>query len=276
MVCLGRAPYSHGMAFFAPHPASSPSIELDVRDYVYVFTVPAGASPVGPWHVVKVDLDATSGKSHILVRFVSGNRDDPGNSQHGEYARIEDAQTLSPCFMLVGGFGAGAGYMPAQTWTSEVLARPNAHFPIAFAAGIEFSSINPLTYQRIVALGPTFRFNNVYGYARYYRPSVPGQPYAVAPTGSFNLGMHATPLLDFGGFFNFGGEIGGDRTAWELPTSSGRYGPDAGGLIRYALTRHFGVSAMVERAWYRQAPAGEVSRRQTVISAGLFVRPSLP
>jgi hypothetical protein len=250
--------------------AAASGTEIDIRDYTYTFAVPNGV--YGPWHVVKLDVERATGKSRLRARFVTGNRENSGSPSHGQYVRLEDAQTLSPCFTAVGGLGVGGGYMPRTTWTAELLGRPNARFPVELAVGIELSSITPQTYQRILAIGPNFRFGNVYGYARYYRPSVPGQPFDVAPSGAFDLGVRATKRLDVTSVFNVGGEIGGDRTASELPTSSGRYGPDAGAGLKYALTGRFGATLFYERAWYRQAPGGEFSRRQAVISAGFFVQ----
>jgi hypothetical protein len=253
-----------------PQRAIAANTEVDLRDYTYTFAAPDGA--IGPWHVSKLDLEQTTGTSHVLVRYVTGNRDDPGRPAHGQYLRLEDAQTISPCFSIVGGLGAGGGYMPLRTSTAEILGRPTATFPVALAAGIELSSINPTTFQRIVAAGPTFRFGNVYGYARYYRPSVPDQSYAVAPSGAFDLGVRATRRLDVTGVYNFGGEIGGDRTASELPTSSGRYGQDVGTGLKYGLSNRFGASVFYERAWYRQAPNGQLARRQAVIAGGFYLR----
>ncbi len=250
--------------------ANAAGTEVDVRDYAYTFGIPG--RNYGPWHVIKIDVARALGKSRVLARLVKGARENSGNPSRGQYLRLEDAQTLSPCFTAVGGFGAGGGYLPRKTWTGELLGRPTAQFPVAFAAGVELSSITATTFQRIVALGPTFRFGNVSGYARYYRPSEPGQAFQVAPSGAVDLEVGATPRLDAAFVFNAGGEIGGDRTASELPTSSGRYGPDVGTGLKYAVTGDFGATAFYERAWYRQAPAGAFSRRQAVVSLGVFWR----
>lgn len=246
------------------------STEVDIRDYLYTFAVPKGE--LGPWHVMKLDVDHSAKRSHLIARFVSGNRDDPEKPAHGEYARIEDTQTLSPCLNVLGGIGIGSGYQPMRTWTSEILARPNATLPVYVAVGMEFSTLTPTTYQRIIAVGPTFHFGEFFGYARYYRPSVPGQTFAVAPSGAFNLGFHVTRQLDVAGVLNVGGEIGGDRTASQLPTSSGRYGADIGTSVRYAITPRLGFTVLAERASYRQSPDGAFSRRQTVLSAGISMR----
>jgi len=258
------------VALLAAAPAGAATTEIDLRDYLYTFSVPAGA--LGPWHVVKLDATRVSARSRFIARFVTGNRDDPGHPSHGEYMRVEDTQSLSSCVDVVGGAGVGAGYQPQSTLTAEVSAKPGARSPVSFAVGLELSTLTPAEFQRIVALGPAFSSGNFFGYARYYRPSLTGQPFDVPPSGAFDLGVHATPRLDVTGVFNVGGEIGGDRTASQLPTSSGRYGPDAGAGVRYAVTQRFGMNLLFERAWYRQAPTGAYARTQTVLSAGVFVR----
>lgn len=54
--------------------------------------------------------------------------------------------------------------------------------------------------------------------------------------------------LRLGAIVNFGGEVGGDRTASELPTPSGRYRLDTGETLEFFATPAVGFSALYEVA----------------------------
>jgi hypothetical protein len=128
------------------------------------------------------------------------------------------------------------------------------------------------TSQRIVALGANVAVDRFSGYVRWYRPDAVGFSNVAPPSASFVAGYAFDRRLRLGAIVNFGGEVGGDRTASELPTSSGRYGLDTGETLEYFATPAVGFSALYEVANYRQAPTGIWARRQDVLSLGLVTR----
>jgi hypothetical protein len=251
-----------------PRPALADSFEAQLRDYTYTFASPGGA--VGPWHVVKLDFDADLPQDHVLLRALDGERDDAAGHAHGEFLRLEDTHTFGR-FGLTLGAGSGNGYQPRRSGTVEVLWRPTpAH--VWLTAGYVGTTLTTATSQRIVALGANFAVDRFSGYMRYYRPDAVGFANVAPPSASFVAGYAFDRRLRLGAIVNFGGEVGGDRTASELPTSSGRYGLDTGETLEYFATQTIGFSALYEVANYRQAPAGVWARRQDVLSLGLVTR----
>jgi hypothetical protein len=251
-----------------PQPVFGAPTEIDLRDFTYVFDSPN--STVGPWHVAKLDAVHTFGDDTAALRLVEGARDDAGAPAHGTFVRLEDVHRFTSAFQVKAAAGVGNGYQPFRTTTLEAAARPDVRASVDLAAGIVLTSITNAAFQRIVAFGPDVRSGNISGYLRYYRPSSIGLAPIVPPSLSSVVNVKVARPLSLGTIVNFGGEIGGDRTQSELPTSSGRYGLDVAGTLRMATGATSGITALYEVADYRRAPSGAFARRQNVIALGAY------
>lgn len=249
--------------------AEPSSQEFDLRDYTYLFDTPGDT--LGPWHAVKLDYVDSVADDTYIVRFVNGNHDDRGRPLHGAFLRLETYHRFNRAFELKLAAGAGFGYQPLRSVTLETDTALAAHGRLRFAVGEVATSTNDITFQRIFAVGPDARIGSCSVYARYYAP-VQKAPNRSGPgTLAFNASVPIGASSSATAYANFGGEVGGDRTASQLPTSSGRFGPDVGLLLKTSVTRGLGLLLNYEEASYHNSATGTFAYRDRVFVIGVFV-----
>jgi hypothetical protein len=260
-----------GLFVATPKPAvADPSSqEIDLRDYTYLFDSPGDA--LGPWHAIKADYIDNVGDDTYIVRFVNGNHDDAHHPEHGEFLRLEAYHRFGRALELKLATGAGFGYQPLRTLTLETDTAVTPLGTLRLALGEVLTSTDNVTFQRIFAVGPDARIGNFSAYARYYAP-VQTTPNRSGPgTIALNVSVPLTSSVSGTAYANFGGEVGGDRTASQLPTSSGRFGPDVGLLLKTRITRGLGLLFNYEEAAYRNSATGTFAYRDHVYVIGLFI-----
>jgi hypothetical protein len=249
--------------------ADPSSQELDLRSYTYLFDSPGDA--LGPWHAVKLDYIDSVGDDTYIVRFVNGNHDDAAHPEHGAFLRLENYHRFNRAFELKVAAGAGFGYQPLRGVTVETDTSLAAQGRLRLALGEVLTTGNNITFQRIFAVGPDARIGSCSAYARYYAP-VQTTPNRSGPgTLAFNLSVPVGASSSATAYANFGGEVGGDRTASQLPTSSGRFGPDVGLLVKTPLTPGLGLLLNYEQAAYRYSATGTFAYRDHVYVIGLYL-----
>jgi len=247
---------------------SAASSELDLRDYWFTFESPGHA--LGPWHTTKLDYSYRTGEDAFFVHAVSGNRDDPAHPAHGEFLRIEGYHHLSSRSEIKIAVGAGGGYQPLRSATFEATEAIDSRGRAAFAAGMVLTSQNNVEYQRIFAVGSDLRIGSTSEYVRYYAPVTTSPNRSGPGTLTFNLTFPVSQTATITTYANFGGEVGGDRTASQLPTSSGRFGPDVGLSTKVRVSRDLGLLATYEVASYR-SPSGAFAYMDHVGILGVYV-----
>jgi len=242
--------------------------EIDLRDYVFTFLAPG--NQLGPWHTTKLDYSYRAGDDALFVRIVSGNRDDRMRPEHGEFVRLEGYHRIATGTEIKLALGSGSGYQPLRTATAEVVRTLDPHGHIALAAGTVLTSQTNAEFQRIYSIGSDVHAGDVTAYARYYAPVATSPDRSGPGTISINVSCPVGSAASLTAYGNIGGEVGGDRTASQLPTSSGRFGPDIGVASKFAVTRSSGISATYEVAAYRN-PSGSFAYMDHVGIIGAYI-----
>jgi hypothetical protein len=244
--------------------AADEATEITLRDNVYTFASPGNA--VGPWYALKLDVSHAFSRDRVLLRAVNGFHDRLVPS-HGEFVRLEDYHRISSAVVLKVAAGSGSGYQPVRSAVLEASVALPRMRGVALALGAVETSNHNGTFQRIVAAGSDVSAGSFTANLRYYRASLGTN--VVAPS-SYELlaSQRVSRRLAVGAIADLGGEVGGDRTASQLPTSSGLYGPALGLSASYGVER-FRLTAGFQEGRYRSARTGAFAYRQYVTNVGL-------
>jgi len=258
------AALSAAVAFNAGPVRASESTDITVRDSVYTFGSPGNA--VGPWYSLKLDVVHDWPKDVLLLRAANGFHDN-AQPAHGEFVRLEDYHRFSPAVVVKVAGGAGSGYQPVRSTVVEVSLGVPKTRGVAAAIGEVLTSNHNGSFQRIVALGPDLTFGSFSANIRYYHAEITTQ--VVAPP-SYELlaSERVSKRLALAVIADLGGEVGGDRTASQLPTSSGLYGPALGLSATYGVGQ-LRVVGGYQEGEYRASKTGLLAYRQFVTTFGL-------
>jgi YaiO membrane beta barrel domain len=248
--------------------AGSGSSEIELRDYLFTFVSPGDA--LGPWHTTKLDYSYRADSDAFFVRLVSGNREDRTKPQHGEFVRLEAYHRFTHRSEIKVAVGSGDGYQPLRSTTFEAVEALDPPGRVAFSVGTVLTSQNNIEFQRIFAVGPDLRIGSTSAYARYYAPVTTSPNRSGPGTLALNFSCPVTRSAAVTVYANFGGEVGGDRTASQLPTSSGRFGPDVGLAAKVGVSANLGLIATYEVASYRSA-SGAFAYMDHVAILGAYV-----
>jgi hypothetical protein len=237
---------------------------LTVRDNVYTFASPGNA--VGPWYALKLDVDHAFPRDELLLRVANGFHDQ-AKPEHGEFVRLEEYHRLSPAILVKVAGGLGSGYQPIRSSVAEVSAAVPGVRGVALALGEVVTTNHNESFQRIVALGPDVACGAFVANLRYYHATL-STGVVAPPSYEMLAGMRLAKRATLGAIVDLGGEVGGDRTASQLPTSSGLYGP------AYGLSGSYGagplrIVAAYQEGDYRSARTGALAYRQYVTTFGV-------
>jgi hypothetical protein len=163
--------------------------------------------------------------------------------------------------------GSGSGYQPIRSTVAEISIGIPKTRGVAAAIGEVLTSNHNGSFQRIVALGPDVALGALSANLRYYHAETTTN--VVAPP-SYELlaSERVSNRIALGLIADLGGEVGGDRTASQLPTSSGLYGPALGLSATYGVGQ-FHVVGGYQEGEYRASKTGALAYRQFVTTFGL-------
>jgi YaiO family outer membrane protein len=248
----------------ATRAAAQNDTDVSLLDNVYAFT--AAKNDVGPWYSLKLSAVHDFAADTLTIRAVNGFHDQ-AEPQHGEFVRVEDYHRCSPAIVVKAALGSGSGYQPQRSSVLEVSAALPGQHIVSLAAGGVLTTNHNASYQRIVALGADIATGAISANVRYYRATISSGVYA-PPSFELLASDRVTRGLSFGLIADAGGEVGGDRTASQLPTSSGLFGP-ALGLSAVGGSGRLRVTGAYQEGDYRHASTGASAYRQHVVGLGL-------
>ena len=244
--------------------AAQSDTDISLLDNVYTFK--SANNDVGPWYALKLSGVHEFVADTLTIRAVNGFHD-RAEPQHGEFLRVEDYHRFSPAIVVKAALGNGSGYQPQRSSVLEVAAAVPGQHIVSLAAGGVLTTNHNATYQRILALGADIASGALSANVRYYRATISSGVYA-PPSFELLASDRVARSISLGIIADAGGEVGGDRTASQLPTSSGLFGP-ALGFSAVGGSGRLRVTGAYQEGAYRHASTGASAYRQHVVGLGL-------